>query len=63
MATNIGPNVAAPYQGTNGRWGYFPPYGVFAVINSVDQNAFVFRLALPTGQTIPVEPTGLRVVR
>lgn len=64
VATNVGPNVPAPYQGTNGRWGYFPQYGVFAIINSIDQNAFVFRLARPgPGQSAPAAPTGFSVVR
>lgn len=45
VATNAGPTAAAPEQGTFGRWGYIPQYRVFALINSVDQNAWVFRLA------------------
>jgi hypothetical protein len=45
VATNAGPTAAAPPQGTFGRWGYIPQYRVFALINSVDQNAWVFRLA------------------
>jgi hypothetical protein len=44
VATNAGPTAAAPGQGTYGRWGYIPQYRVFALINSVDQNAWVFRL-------------------
>ena len=45
VATNAGPTAAAPYQGTFGRWGYIPQYRVFALINDIDQNAWVFRLA------------------
>jgi hypothetical protein len=45
VATNAGPTSAAPSQGTYGRWGYIPQYRVFALINSVDQNAWLFRLA------------------
>jgi hypothetical protein len=44
VATTIGPTAAAPTQGTFGRWGYIPQYGVFALINDIDQNAWVFRL-------------------
>jgi len=45
VATNAGPVAPAPPQGTFGRWGYFPKYGVFALVNDVEQNAWVFRLA------------------
>jgi hypothetical protein len=45
VATNAGPTAAAPKQGTFGRWGYIPQYGVFALVNDIDQNAWVFRLA------------------
>ncbi len=45
VATNPGPSAPAPWQGTFGRWGYVPAYGIFALINDIDQNAWVFRLA------------------
>lgn len=45
VATNQGPTSAASSEGTFGRWGYIPQYGVFALINNIDQNAWVFRLA------------------
>lgn len=45
VATNQGPSSAASSQGTFGRWGYFPQFGVFALINDIDQNAWVFRLS------------------
>jgi hypothetical protein len=45
VAINAGPTASAPIQGTFGRWGYVPQYRVFALINGVDQNAWVFRLA------------------
>ena len=45
VATSPGPTAAAPVQGTFGRWGYVPQYNVFALINDIDQNAWVFRLA------------------
>jgi hypothetical protein len=45
VATGTGPTAAAPAQGTFGRWGYIPQYRVFALINDIDQNAWVFRLA------------------
>jgi len=44
VATNPGPTANAPVQGTFGRWGYVPQYRVFALINDIDQNAWVFRL-------------------
>jgi hypothetical protein len=44
VATNPGPTAAAPAQGTFGRWGYIPQYRVFALINDIDQNAWVFKL-------------------
>jgi hypothetical protein len=45
VATGSGPIASAPTQGTFGRWGYVPQLRVFAMINSIDQNAWVFRLA------------------
>jgi len=44
VATNQGPTAAASEWGTFGRWGYVPQYGVFALINHIDQNAWVFKL-------------------
>ena len=45
VAINAGPTQSAVSQGTFGRWGYIPQHRAFAMINSVDQNAWVFRLA------------------
>jgi hypothetical protein len=42
---NTGPSSPAPVQGTFGRWGYVAQYGVFAVINDIDQDGWVFRAA------------------
>lgn len=44
VAVNSGPRSAAPTQGTFGRWAYVPQYGVFMLVNSIDENAWVFRL-------------------
>lgn len=44
-ASNQGPSASAPSQGTFGRWGYIPQLRVFALINDIDQNAWVFKLA------------------
>jgi hypothetical protein len=44
VAVNAGPTAAAPQQGTFGRWGYVPQYGIFVLINDIDQNAWVFKL-------------------
>jgi hypothetical protein len=44
VAVNSGPTASAPQWGTFGRWGYVPQYGVFALINDIDQNAWVFKL-------------------
>ncbi|MFO1436590.1 MAG: hypothetical protein U1F34_09690 [Gammaproteobacteria bacterium] len=44
VANGPGPTSAAPYQGTFGRWAYIPNYHVYAMINDVDENAWVFRL-------------------
>ena len=44
VATNTGPGAAAS-TGTFGRWAYIPQYRVFALINDIDQNAWVFKLA------------------
>jgi hypothetical protein len=45
VATGPGPTTSAPTQGTFGRWAYVPQYRVFVLINSTDENAWVFRLA------------------
>ena len=44
VASSPGPSSAAPAQGTFGRWGYVPAYGVFVLVNDIDQNAWVFKL-------------------
>jgi hypothetical protein len=44
VANNAGPAAPAPVQGTFGRWGYVPQYRVFALVNDIDQNGWVFRL-------------------
>ena len=44
VATNAGPTANAVVWGTFGRWGYVPQYGVFALINDIDQNGWVFKL-------------------
>jgi len=44
VATNAGPGVPAAEKGTFGRWGYVPQYGVFALVNDIDQNAWIFKL-------------------
>ncbi len=45
VATNGGPSAGPQGNGTFGRWGYVPQYRVFALINDIDQNAWVFRLS------------------
>ena len=37
--------VDASAQGTFGRWGYIPQYSVIALVNGIDQNAWVFRVS------------------
>ena len=44
VASGPGPTSSAPNQGTFGRWGYVPAYRVFVMLNSIDENAWVFRL-------------------
>jgi hypothetical protein len=46
-----GPAAAQP-NGTNGRFRYFPALGVFALVNDVDQNAYVLRLTPGSGQAL-----------
>jgi hypothetical protein len=45
VATGKGPSFPAPYQGTFGRWGYVPKHGVFVVVNDIDQNGWLFKVA------------------
>ncbi len=44
VAVGPGPTSPAPTQGTFGRWGYVPAYRVFVMLNSIDENAWVFKL-------------------
>lgn len=44
VATSGGPTFSPPGNGTYGRWAYIPQFRVFALVNSIDQNAWVFRL-------------------
>lgn len=43
IAVGSGPTRKAPYQGTFGRWGYVPQFKVFALVNDVEENAWVFK--------------------
>jgi hypothetical protein len=45
VATSQGPTSPAVEKGTFGRFGYVPQYRVFALVNEIDENAWVFRLA------------------
>lgn len=45
IAISGGPTASPPEQGTFGRWAYIPAYRVFALVNDIDQNAWVFRAA------------------
>jgi hypothetical protein len=55
-----GPTSSAPSQGTYGRWNYVPGYSVFAMVNSIDENGWVFRLSAGTGvETARVKFAGL----
>lgn len=45
VATNAGPTTPAYVMGVFGRWDYIPAYKVFVLVNSIDENAWVFRLA------------------
>lgn len=57
-----GPGPAS-VNGTYGRWNYSPALGVFTLLNSMDQNAFTFRLnngTPPVPDTMaPSAPTNL----
>jgi hypothetical protein len=44
VATNAGPAFNGQPNGTFGRWGYVPQYGVFVLISDIDQNAWVFKV-------------------
>lgn len=55
---------AAQANGTYGRWQYSPTLNAFVVVNSFDQNAFVFRLnggspPPPPDTQAPTAPSGL----
>jgi len=43
VATGPGPTSGPSPWGTYGRWGYVPQYGVFVLVNDIDQNAWIFK--------------------
>jgi hypothetical protein len=45
VAANAGPASSSQVNGTFGRWGYVERYNLFVLVNSIDENAWVFRLA------------------
>jgi hypothetical protein len=45
VAANAGPASSGQVNGTFGRWGYVEKYNLFVLVNSIDENAWVFRLA------------------
>ena len=65
-AANTVTPTGASTQGTFGRFRYSPSKNVFVVVNSVDQDVYVYRLTLGSGSnpdTIPpAAPTGLVVI-
>jgi hypothetical protein len=53
---------AANSNGTYKRWAYSQTSGVFVAVNSVDRNAYTFRLTISSSDlTPPAAPIGLRV--
>lgn len=58
VASGAGPTAAGQPNGTYGRWAYIPLYNVFALVNSIDQNAWVFRLTNAPAATTPAPDGG-----
>lgn len=53
-----------PGQGTYGRWRYVPSKNVFIVVNSIDENVYIYKLSAgssPPDTTPPAPPTGLKI--
>lgn len=50
-----------PSQGTFGRWRYVPSKNIFIVVNSIDQNAYIYRLSQNVN-TPPSPPTNLHII-
>jgi hypothetical protein len=63
--TNTVAPTAAAESGTNGRFRYIPAWNVFIVVNSIDQNVYLYRLSPGTGTGAdivpPISPKGLKV--
>jgi hypothetical protein len=60
-ATNTVIPTNPPSQGTFGRWQYVPSLNVFVIVNSIDQNVYIYRLSSGSATaTPPVAPSNLR---
>jgi hypothetical protein len=55
-ATNTVIPTAAAAQGTYGRFRYSPKYNAYVVVNSVDQNVFIYRLTDSAGMKNEASP-------
>ena len=62
--TNTVIPTPAPHQGTFGRWQYIPSKNAFIVVNSIDENVWIYKLSQdgpPPDVTPPSIPTNLQV--
>jgi hypothetical protein len=56
----LNPGAVDAVKGTYGRWRYSEKYNVFVLVDSVDENVYLYRLSPDTG-TRPSPPTNLQV--
>ncbi len=56
--TGADPGAVTTSGGVFGRFRYVPSRNVFARVNDVDENVFVFRMAAGTGTPLPAPPDG-----
>ena len=62
--TNTVIPTPAPHQGTFGRWQYIPSKNAFIVVNSIDENVWIYKLSqggTPPDATPPSVPTNLQI--
>jgi hypothetical protein len=59
--------TAPTHTGSHSRWRYIPSKNIFMIVNSIDQNVYVYKLSSGTGTPPPVTatpnmPTNLQIV-
>ncbi|WNM63965.1 fibronectin type III domain-containing protein [Candidatus Nitrospira neomarina] len=57
ITTNSVIPTSAPHQGTFNRWRYVPSKNVFIVVNSIDENVYIYKLSTSGNTPTPPPPS------